>query len=413
MATTDAVVEHGGESSEIAVRRESGVAPARTARDIIAHVRLIEEVKNAVMKEGTHYGTIPGCGDKQTLLKPGAEKLLMTFHLCSEHEVAMTDLGGGHREYLVKTPIRTPLGLLLAVGVGCCSTMESKYRWRASARKCPKCGKESIIKGAEEYGGGWLCWKKKDGCGAKFRDGDATIEGQAAGKVENPDLADTYNTVLKMAKKRSLVDGALAATGSSDFFAQDLEDMERKEATAEAKEAAQAAPSEAIPATGASRQRSPYERLVSLIADAQGPPAMAFAKGEIKHAMDAREIDQEEAEALKAIFNEKREKMGPVPGDGRSAEPTAQGSATAAGGKTPADVPLAGEARPTNTPGPALVSKSLVAGLEKALHELGVSSLQLLDSVAKRFKVPAPKTLAALTEEQAEWAYQTLTGVSL
>jgi hypothetical protein len=47
---------------------------------------------------------------------------------------------------------------------------------------------------------------------------------QAAGRVENADLADTYNTVLKMAKKRALVDATLTATAASDIFNQDLED---------------------------------------------------------------------------------------------------------------------------------------------------------------------------------------------
>lgn len=39
------------------------------------------------------------------------------------------------------------------------------------ARSCPECGKTaSVIKGKEEYGGGWVCYKKKAGCGAKFYD---------------------------------------------------------------------------------------------------------------------------------------------------------------------------------------------------------------------------------------------------
>ena len=33
---------------------------------------------------------------------------------------------------------------------------------------CPDCGKDAIIKGKEEYGGGWLCYKAKGGCGSKF-----------------------------------------------------------------------------------------------------------------------------------------------------------------------------------------------------------------------------------------------------
>ena len=35
---------------------------------------------------------------------------------------------------------------------------------------CPNCGKDTIIKGKPEYGGGWVCYSKKGGCGAKFTD---------------------------------------------------------------------------------------------------------------------------------------------------------------------------------------------------------------------------------------------------
>ena len=44
-------------------------------------------------------------------------------------------------------------------------------------------------------------------------------------KVDNPDIADTYNTVLKMACKRALVHATINATAASDIFTQDLEDL--------------------------------------------------------------------------------------------------------------------------------------------------------------------------------------------
>jgi hypothetical protein len=36
---------------------------------------------------------------------------------------------------------------------------------------CPVCGKDAVIKGKAEYGGGWLCFGKKGGCGAKWPEG--------------------------------------------------------------------------------------------------------------------------------------------------------------------------------------------------------------------------------------------------
>lgn len=37
-------------------------------------------------------------------------------------------------------------------------------------RPCPSCGQKAIIRGKAEYGGGFVCWKKMGGCGAKFDD---------------------------------------------------------------------------------------------------------------------------------------------------------------------------------------------------------------------------------------------------
>lgn len=176
----------------------------------------IQEVMKAVMKDGEHFGVIPGT-KKPTLYKSGAEVLSATFELAPRYKVERFDWAGGHREYVVTCKLHsTATGVYLGAGVGSCSTMESKYRWR---RSCPECGEITIRRGHKDYGGGWFCDRKAGGCGSKFRDDDKRVE-----RVENPDLADTYNTVLKMAKKRAHVDGVLTVTAASDMFTQDLED---------------------------------------------------------------------------------------------------------------------------------------------------------------------------------------------
>lgn len=196
-----------------------------SANDVALQARRVQEIMQALMKEGEHYGVIPGT-QNPTLYKAGAEKLGFAFRLVPQFEVTRHDMPGGHREYEVKcTLIHGPSGIVAGEGVGTCSTMESKYRYRNAARKCPNCGKESIIKGKREYGGGWICFKKKGGCGMKFEDHDKAITGQQAGKVENEDVADVWNTILKMSKKRAHVDAIITATAASDIFAQDLEDL--------------------------------------------------------------------------------------------------------------------------------------------------------------------------------------------
>lgn len=205
---------------------ETQLASAMSADQVMSQVKLIQQVMGSVMKDGHHYGKIPGCGDKPTLLKPGAEKLAMVFRLSPTFRVVMTDLGHGHREYSITcTLTHIPTGQIMGEGVGSCSTMESKYRWRESKRHCPECGAEAIIKGKAEYGGGWLCFARRGGCGAKFAEDDDRITGQQLGRTENEDIADTYNTVLKMAKKRAQVDATLTATAASDIFTQDIEEF--------------------------------------------------------------------------------------------------------------------------------------------------------------------------------------------
>lgn len=227
---------------------ESAPSTAMTLAGILRHVELVEKVIGEVMKEGTHYGaSFPG-DTKKNLLKPGADKLCLAFQLSPAFEVMERQLPNEHREYRITCRLTTPQGRVMGEGVGSCSTMEKKYRYRSDKRTCPECGKEAIIKGKKEYGGGWLCFQKKDGCGAKWPDGAKEIEGQVVGQVENADIADVFNTVLKIAKKRAYVDATITATAASDLFTQDIEDigdsLQREEAKETARAPQQQAPQE-------------------------------------------------------------------------------------------------------------------------------------------------------------------------
>jgi hypothetical protein len=152
-----------------------------TVGNLRAQVNLIQTVMKEVMHSGEHYGKIPGCGPKPTLLKPGAEKLILTFRLVPDPLIEVIDLGDYHREYRVILKLYSQSGRYLGGGVGSCSTMETKYRFR----------------------------KDKDGK-----------------RVENDNPADNYNTCEKMAKKRALVDACLTVTAASDIFTQDIEEMD-------------------------------------------------------------------------------------------------------------------------------------------------------------------------------------------
>jgi hypothetical protein len=191
-----------------------------SSRDLVAQVSLIQDVMRSVMKDGEHFGKIPGCGDKPTLLKAGAEKLGFTFRLSPAFTITKTDLHNGHREYEVVcslTHINT--GQIWGHGVGSCSTMESKYRYRSvSAESTGKPVPKDYWKDRDPslLGGKGFIAQKIDGQWMICAKGD---------KVENENPADQYNTVLKMAKKRALVDAMLTCTAASDIFTQDIEDF--------------------------------------------------------------------------------------------------------------------------------------------------------------------------------------------
>jgi hypothetical protein len=177
--------------------------------------------------EGEDFGTIPGVA-KPSLFKPGADKLCELYGLADEYEVVQRteDWDRGLFDYEVKCRLTSKRsGSLVSTGMGSCNSYEGKYRWRNANRVCPQCGKETIIKGKDEYGGGWLCFGKKGGCGAKWPEGAKAIESQVVGRIQNEDIADVKNTILKMAKKRAKIDATLAATRSSGIFTQDVEDM--------------------------------------------------------------------------------------------------------------------------------------------------------------------------------------------
>jgi hypothetical protein len=159
------------------------------------------------------------------LFKAGAEKLCLTFRLAPCYHIER-ERDGEHLDVTATcTLTHIPSGQEYGSGLGSCSTKEAKYAYRQGGRKCPACGQDAIIKGKAEWGGGWVCFKKKGGCGSKFADGSADIESQQTGRVPNPDLADAYNTVLKMACKRALVAAVLNVTAASDIFTQDVEDF--------------------------------------------------------------------------------------------------------------------------------------------------------------------------------------------
>jgi ssDNA-binding Zn-finger/Zn-ribbon topoisomerase 1 len=215
----------------------------------------IKQIKQELMEANVHFGVIPGT-QKPTLLKPGAEVLCSIYGLRPDF-IPTIHYGDNQTAPAIRALMRCELhlgditGPVVAVGYGSANSWEKKHRYRRGERACPTCGVVGqIIKGKEEFGGGWLCWQRKGGCGAKFPDGAAEIESQQASDVENADPYELENTLVKMSKKRALLDAALTGTASSDLFTQDMEEAgpSERDHSAPAKPTVPTKPAQAQPA---------------------------------------------------------------------------------------------------------------------------------------------------------------------
>jgi hypothetical protein len=217
------------------IKKETSELMSIPVSEITNQIQAIQQMMKDVMIEGMdgHYGKVPGCGEKKVLLKAGAEKLVLLFRFAPTYKVktvAFPD-NPGHREYSIKCILlNINTGKLWAEGLGSCSTMESRYRYRDDSKlietgnPVPKTYWDSkdikMIGGPghiakKDESGRWMIYVK-----------------ESSGKIENPDIADTYNTVLKIAKKRALVDAVITATATSDIFTQDLDENFQVETTA-------------------------------------------------------------------------------------------------------------------------------------------------------------------------------------
>ena len=176
---------------------------ALTATDMRAHVNLVQEVMQAVMKKDTHFGIIPGT-KKPSLYKPGAEVLAATFRIAVSYRVDDLSIDGEVRYRVAAVGTHQTSGVVLGEGMGECSSGEEKFRWRRVI-----CEEEFEL-AAEN--------RRR----IKF----SSYQGKVSKtKQVRTEPADQANTILKMACKRAQVAMTLNVTAASDIFTQDIEDL--------------------------------------------------------------------------------------------------------------------------------------------------------------------------------------------
>lgn len=195
-------------SAVLELKPQTAAMPAvriNSTAEVVAHAKAVQEVMKSVMKEGVHYGAIPGAGDKPTLLKAGAEVLCMTFRIADTYRVTDLSSPGSIRYRVECLGAHQDAGVVLGSGLGECSTDEEKYKWRKAV--CDEEFEEAPqnlrrIKYGRKQGGHYVV------------------------KQVKTEPADLANTVLKMACKRAKIAMVLNVTAASDMFSQDLEDLD-------------------------------------------------------------------------------------------------------------------------------------------------------------------------------------------
>ena len=181
--------------------------PALSIESAVARYNAVVEFTRRVMKSGKDYGVIPGTGDKPTLLKPGAEKLCSLFGMAPGFIIVdkIVDFDKNLFYFQYRCDL-TRDGTLIASGLGSCNSREKKYRYRnVTEKKATEDDKVRAIR-VETKTGQYGAYKVY--------------------VIENNEAADLLNTLDKMAQKRALVAATLIAANASDYFTQDVEDMD-------------------------------------------------------------------------------------------------------------------------------------------------------------------------------------------
>ncbi|MCX7694118.1 MAG: hypothetical protein N2Z71_00140 [Caloramator sp.] len=145
-----------------------------TEEDIKNEINSYQLIVNYIkenFKDGEDYGKIAEY-PKPSLLKSGAEKLCSLLNLSVQIDILdkVEDFKEGIFHYVCKCTLKNSLGSVVSEGLGSCNSRESKFL------------------------------------------------------NQNPFVV--ANTVLKLSKKRALVDAILTASRTSGMFTQDIEEMD-------------------------------------------------------------------------------------------------------------------------------------------------------------------------------------------
>ena len=208
-AQLPAVQTEDGVALPAPVVEQTYLAPAMSVGQAKHEQDKLEAFVKDVMVDGADYGTEFGI-KKPFLHKPGAEKLLHYFGLVARDFEFVDRVEDWDTQLFVYTMrcnvVRLVTGEVVGEGYGNANSHEPKYRYLWIPADKPEEERGKHMKATGE---------------GRWRNDYKSTAYQWQERYENPDRAGLVNTLIKMAKKRCLVDGALTTCRASYAFTQD------------------------------------------------------------------------------------------------------------------------------------------------------------------------------------------------
>lgn len=178
------------ETTAVILTNNNSLTVTREALNDLAEKRkLLKEFIRSQLVKDVDYGLVPGCGDKPSLLQPGAEKLGMLFQLRAEYDLVFKEIDIVNNLVMLSykcSIVHIPSGKKIAECEAFCSSQEKKYAEKTE-------------------------WTQH-------------ANGQKTTAKVPQKISDILNTIAKMSQKRAYVGGIKKATGASDFFTNDIDD---------------------------------------------------------------------------------------------------------------------------------------------------------------------------------------------
>lgn len=178
--------------------------------DTLKKIRVLQGTIKSILVNEVDYGKIQGCGDKPTLLKPGADKIITTFGLTPTYEIITMKEdyeGNGFFTYTIKCNL-SKNDIKISEGLGQANSKEKKWAYEYVYEKdLPKGTDKELLKSKKIT--------TQNGTYYKYE-----IQADACSKA---------NTILKMAEKRAKVDAVLSFANLSEIFTQDFDDLPEEE----------------------------------------------------------------------------------------------------------------------------------------------------------------------------------------